>query len=342
MPTSHPAFSVVIPLYNTERYIAGTLDSVLAQTFADFEVVVVNDASTDSGPSIVERYAKQDSRIRMITQANRGLAGARNGGIRVARGSYIALIDADDLWLTDKLALHFAHLDANPHVGVSFDPSLFIDEHGTPLGLAQSPKLRDIDADHIFCRNPVGNGSAAVMRRAALDDIEFHIDTPEGRRSCWFDESFRQSEDIELWTRIAATTHWKFQGIPQPLTLYRVNTTGLSADVKKQLASWERFRDKLAGYAPELVKRSGRRSQAYQFRYLARRAAMNGQGREAFLLALRSSLTYPRIVVEEPRRTIKSLGFSLLAAVLPRAGFEALKKLVFSATPQARPLTVKA
>ena len=64
-----------------------------------------------------------------------------------------------------------------------------------------------------MCRNPVGNGSAAVLRRAMLDDVVFQIDTPEGSRRCWFDESFRQSEDIEMWCRVAATTDWRFEGI---------------------------------------------------------------------------------------------------------------------------------
>ena len=200
-----PTFSVVIPLYNTERYIADALNCVANQTFPDFEVIVVNDQSNDHGPAIATRFAAADNRFRVVSQENRGLAGARNTGIRESRGRYIALLDADDLWDAEKLAKHFAHLEANPRVGVSYAPSRMIDEDGRLLRATQWPRLDNVDAEHVFCRNPVGNGSAAVLRRAALDDIAFTIDAPEGNRVCWFDESFRQSEDIECWSRMAAT-----------------------------------------------------------------------------------------------------------------------------------------
>lgn len=329
MAEPRPAFTVVVPLYNAERFIAATLDSVLAQTFADYEVVVVNDASTDGGPALVESYMARDSRVRMVTQENRGLAGARNSGIRASRGRYIALVDADDLWLPEKLALHFRHLESRPEVGLSFAPSLFIDERGAPLGLAQTPKLTGIDAAHVFCRNPVGNGSAAVLRRAALDDVAFTIDAPEGRRVCWFDETFRQSEDIELWTRMAATTAWRIEGIEQPLTLYRVNDTGLSANVEKQLATWRRFRDKLAGIAPALVASAGRRSEAYQLRYLARRAAMSGQGGLSLKLVMGALTSYPTMLREEPKRSVLTLAFAALATLLPNKVFQAAKRATF-------------
>ena len=329
MPDRTPTFTVVIPLYNTERYIAETLDSVLRQTYADFEVVVIDDASTDRGPEIVRDYMSRDRRVRMVTQDNRGLAGARNSGIRNARGRYIALLDADDLWMPEKLARHKAHLDANPQVAVSFAPSLLIDENGASLGLAQTPKLDGIDAEHVFCRNPVGNGSAAVLRRSALDDIAFNIETPGGPRTCWFDETFRQSEDIELWTRIVATTSWQFAGVETPLTLYRVNSGGLSADVEKQFASWRRFRDKLSRLAPELVAKAGSRAEAYQCRYLARRAAISGNGAVAVSLILAGLRNHPRMLIEEPTRTILSLGFSCLALAAPPAVFERLKQLLF-------------
>ena len=317
MTGPNPTCTVVVPLYNTERYIAETLDSVLAQTFCDFEVVVVNDASSDHGPAIVEQYMARDSRIRMVTQANRGLAGARNTGIREARGTYIAFLDADDVWLPEKLERELAHLEACPDVGLSYAPSLFIDEWSERIGLAQHPQLTGSDAEHLVGRNPVGNGSAPVMRRAALDDVMFEIDAPEGRRQCWFDESFRQSEDIELWTRLAATTAWRVEGIAPPLTLYRVNNTGLSANIEKQLATWRRFRDKMATIAPQLVARAGARSESYQFRYLARRAAMSGQGFMSLRLSLRSIAIYPRILFEDPRRTLVTVAFAAAACIVP-------------------------
>ncbi|MGE3918047.1 MAG: glycosyltransferase family 2 protein [Hyphomicrobiaceae bacterium] len=329
-------FSVVIPLYNTERYIAATLDSVIAQTFGDFEIIVVNDASTDAGPEIVRRYMQHDRRIRMLTQENRGLAGARNTGIRHARGRYIALLDADDLWAARKLELHKAHLDTSPETGVSFAPSIIIDEDGRDLGLAQTPKLDRVSAEDILCRNPVGNGSAAVIRREALDDIEFEITIRGEARTCWFDESFRQSEDIELWTRMAATTRWRFSGVAEPLTCYRVGSGGLSANVVKQFESWQRMRAKLAGLAPDLVARVGRRAEAYQLRYIARRAGTSGDGAVAMRSMAGALRSHPRILTEEPARTLATLALCGIARLLPGSAQSAVKSLAFDIARRMR------
>lgn len=333
MPDAHidrPAFTVIVPLYNTERFIAEALDSLQAQTFADFEVVVVDDASTDNGPGIVEGYMASDPRIRMVTQENRGLAGARNTGIREARGQYLALLDADDAFLPEKLETHFAHLEANPSIGVSYAPSLFMNEDGQPMGIAQRPRLDGVDAEHVFCRNPVGNGSAAVLRASAMRDVAFTIDAPEGTRQCWFDETFRQSEDIEMWSRIAATTNWGFAGVEKPLTLHRVNNSGLSSNTDKQFETWQRFRAKLQLIAPDLVARAGQRAEAYQLRYLARRAAISGDGLKALKLTTKALRCYPSIVLEEPKRTLVTAGFAGFASLLPRRAFESLKAALFA------------
>lgn len=336
MPEIAPTFTVVVPLFNTERYIAETLDCIRAQTFTDFEVVVDDDASMDGGPEIVRAYIGRDPRIRLVTQENRGLAGARNTGIRHARGRYIALLDADDLWAVRKLELHKAHLDACPDVGVSYAGSIFIDENGLELGITQSPRTQGVDAAHILCRNPVGNGSAGVLRRSALEDVQFTISTPAGDRVCWFDESFRQSEDIELWTRIAVTTRWRFAGLPLPLTYYRVNNSGLSANISKQFESWERMRAKLASAAPEFVQQFGSKAEAYQHRYLARRAAMSGDGKNAVRAMSRALSTDPRILVEEPGRTVLTWLVCLLALVLPARGLSTLKQWGFASSRFAR------
>lgn len=329
MDDTAPLFTVVVPLYNAEAYIVSTLRSVLAQTEPDFEVLVVDDGSTDGGPALVRGLMREDARIALLTQANRGLSGARNTGIRHARGRFIALLDADDAWHPSKLARHREHLAANRKLGVSFSCSRLIDEQGRDLGLVQTARLVDIDAEHVFCRNPVGNGSAAVLRRAALDDIAFSIETEEGPRTCWFDETFRQSEDIELWTRMIVSTTWEFGGIAEALTLYRINSGGLSADPRKQFASWCRFRDKLATYAPDLIRDAGKRAEAYQRRYLARRSAMDGRGRAALALVLGGLRAYPRMVAEEPSKTVLTLALASFAYLLPRRAFDALKGAIF-------------
>jgi glycosyltransferase involved in cell wall biosynthesis len=291
---------------------------VLAQTFRDFELIVVDDGSSDLGPTIARAF--EDTRVRVVTQMNRGLAGARNSGIRHARAPLIALLDADDLWAPTKLAVHVAHLADHPDVGVSFSHSRLIDEAGAPIGLLQSPADRPITTAELFCRNPVGNGSAPVLRRATLDAIAFH--DPALDRVCWFDESFRQSEDIECWTRIAATTRWRFACVPQALTDYRITGGGLSANVAKQLATWRRFRDKVARYAPALVAAEGARAEAYQLRYLARRAVKSADGTLAARLLREALAIHPAMLREEPLRTGVTLAAAVGVRILPRALYD--------------------
>jgi glycosyltransferase involved in cell wall biosynthesis len=335
MTSVHPAVSVVIPLYQTERYIAEAIRSVLAQTFTNFELLVIDDGSCDQGPALARAF--KDQRVRVITQENRGLAGARNSGIRAASAPLIGFLDADDLWHPSKLERHVAHFDAAPAVGVSFSHSRLIDDVGAPLGLQQSPANRPINAAELFCRNPVGNGSSPVIRRATLDAIAFHDENLN--RTCWFDESFRQSEDIECWLRIAATTPWTFACVHEALTDYRITGGGLSANVEKQLATWQRFRAKVQTYAPELDKAHGRRAEAYQLRYLARRAVKSADGTVASKLMLKALQTYPRMLHEEPARSIVTVCAALGVRILPQKFYARCAELAVSLlnrTPRLR------
>jgi len=118
-----PRVSVVIPVYGVEQFVEAAVRSVLKQSFDDFEVIIVNDKSPDRSLEICESI--EDPRIRIVThQENRGLAGARNTGIRLAKGQYIGLLDSDDLWEKGKLQAHVDHLDANPLVALAFPVQL--------------------------------------------------------------------------------------------------------------------------------------------------------------------------------------------------------------------------
>ena len=300
-----PTASVIMPVYQVEAHVGEAVASVLAQTLADFELIVVDDGGSDGSMAVVRGFA--DPRIRIVTQANRGLAGARNSGIALARGRVIALLDSDDRWLPEKLALHLIHLDANPDVGVSFCPSRFIDQAGRAMRLRQRPQLDHITPEVIFCRNPVGNGSAPVIRRSALDTIAFPMPGETGR-TCWFDESLRQSEDIECWLRLALIGGVKFAGISPALTEYRVSGGGLSAQVVRQYQTWQQVVERMQRYAPDFVAAHVDRARAYQLRYLARRSVQLGDANMARTLlaeALRSSL---RPLVEEPVKSLVTIG----------------------------------
>ncbi len=317
--------SVIVPTYNVEQYIAKTIKSILAQTYTNFELLVINDESPDRSVEICQQF--KDPRIKIISQKNRGLAGARNTGIRHAKGDYLAFLDSDDLWLPEKLEKHVKHLESSPTVGISFSRSAFIDVNDKELGIYQMPKLKDITAEHLLCRNPIGNGSAPVIRRETLDEIKFEDNIHGEIEDFYFDDRFRQSEDIECWIRIAIQTKWQIEGIPEALTLYRVNTEGLSANIFKQLASWEKVIDKTRQYAPELLEKWENTARAYQLRYLARRAVRLRDGKTAIELIFRALKTDFSILFGEPRRTLLTLFAACLLRILPLSLYSQFENL---------------
>lgn len=320
--------SVVIPAYNVSTFIEDAINSVLAQSYDNFEVIVVDDGSTDDTASIVKRY--DDWRIRLVSQRNRGLAGARNTGIGLAEGEYVAFLDADDLWRPEKLREHVQHLDENPEVGVSYSVSQFMDESGKPLALFQTPKLSGVEVADVLLRNPVGNGSAPVIRMATLQAIKT-MDSRYGRpEPVYFDPDFKQSEDIECWVRIASTTSWRFAGIGRALTLYRLNSGGLSASVTRQLASWEAFFEKACRYAPVLMSEWGALARAYQCRYLARRAVWSREPGLARRLLRDAVAADWRIVIFEPARTLATTFAVVLQGALPHGIYRLIERMALA------------
>ncbi|MCR9125882.1 MAG: glycosyltransferase [Rhodobacteraceae bacterium] len=318
-----PAATIVVPAFNVAATLAETVNSLRGQSWRDFEIVIVDDGSTDDTAALAEALRAADPRIRLIRQPNRGLAGARNTGIAAARGRHVGFCDSDDLWAPGKLAAHMAHLDENPMVGLSYSGSAMIDSVSRTMRAAQKPRLNGIDAAHVFRRNPVGNGSAAVIRRAALDAIAWRP-AHETERDWVFDETFRQSEDIECWLRLALTTDWDLAGVPGLLTCYRIARGGLSAATDRQFEAWERMVAKLTPLAPDFFARHAPAARAYQLRYLARRAISDADGPRArrLLRAMRHASMRP--YYEEP---LKSCVTHVAAHIIDRPAGRALRAI---------------
>lgn len=318
-----PLSTIVVPAFNVEKTLCETLDALLAQTFDDFEILIIDDGSSDATYDIAKSY-QTDSRVRLIRQRNRGLAGARNSGIAAAKGALIGFCDADDIWEPGKLAAHVSHLQCDHAVGISYAGSSLIDDDGEFLGLAQNPRLKNIDPLQIFKRNPIGNGSSPVIRRAVFDQIAFRP-ASETERNWYFDETFRQSEDIECWLRIALSTDWIFEGVPGLLTRYRINANGLSAATQRQHSAWENMVAKLTPLAPDFFARHAPAARAYQLRYLARRAISDLDGKRAKRLLIASFRESMRPLLEEPIKTGITIAATL---VLTLGGQQALQVLM--------------
>lgn len=322
--------SVIVPVYGVEQYIAQTVQSVLDQTYENFELILIDDESPDRSIEICQQFT--DPRIKIVHQQNRGLAGARNTGIRHAEGDYLAFLDSDDLWLPEKLEKHVEHLENSPKVGVSYCRSAFIDEEGNPLGIYQTPKLTDITLGQVLCRNPISNGSVPVMRREVLEEIKFQDNIHGTVEDFYFDDRFRESEDIECWFRIAILTDWQMEGIPESLTLYRVNSGGLSANLPRKQESWERVIEKTRSYAPEVVAQWENPARAYHLRYLSRRAVTLKDGAMARHFFHQALATYGGIFWEEPRRTVLTGAAAYMLWLLPESLYSQLEELALKVT----------
>ncbi len=281
MRPDSPKVSVIVPVYNTRQTVAATLESLVAQRFGDLEIIVVNDGSTDDSMDVV--HAVEDPRIRIVEQENRGLAGARNAGLGVARGELVGFLDSDDHWLPDKLSRHVEQFDADPDLGLAYSWSHMMDDAGEDMGTLQKEGLPDTRFADIYTRNVLGNGSNAVLRRTVFtgrDDDPTAYPAMEG-----FDEELRRAEDFELWCRIASLTKWKIACLPEPLVRYRMNLAGLSANTLAQRKYHLLAMAKVAQYAPEAAEFHRHRAVAHLYWHQARTHSHHGNTRKGLRAA---------------------------------------------------------
>jgi len=205
-----PRVSVVIPAYNAEAFIAEAIESVLEQTFRDFELIVVNDGSTDSTGEIIERYSE---RVRCIHQQNRGPSEARNRGIRETDSEFVAFLDADDTWRADKLQKQVATAQGEPELGLVYSDAVLIDQEGTPIGAFRRRPPRADALEYMLLYNPVVM-STAFVRRECFQRVGMFHPEPTG------------CEDWHMWIRIASA--YKLAHIPEPLCNYRSHTASMA------------------------------------------------------------------------------------------------------------------
>jgi glycosyltransferase involved in cell wall biosynthesis len=227
-----PAVSVIVPAYNVELYVGPALDSVRAQTYADFEVVVVDDGSTDATGEILAGYAARDRRVRIITQSNRGLSAARNAALRASRGRNLAILDSDDLWQPIYLESQLAILDAHPEVDIVTANARYLGgpASGQPARPCPDPRPAPDLANMIADETAVFIMS--VFRRRVYEIVG------------GFDEKFRTNEDYDYWLR-AAVAGCRFTRNDAPLGYYRLRGDSLSANDVRMLSGILRVYSKL-------------------------------------------------------------------------------------------------
>jgi glycosyltransferase involved in cell wall biosynthesis len=232
-----PRVTVVVPTYQGEAFVRDTLDSVLAQTYRDFEVVVCDDGSRDGTLSVLRSYG---DRLRVVTQENRGVAAARNHAASVARGELPAFLDHDDLWEPDLLATLLPLIDSDPPLGLEYADAHVIDRAGTLCGRrGQYLDYHSGDVFEALLRGDFIPVETTLLRTALYRDLGGS------------DASLRYMEDYELCLRVARRTRVRFH--PALLACYRVHERNLSHDREPMLVEWLSVLERLCASVPPLT-----------------------------------------------------------------------------------------
>jgi glycosyltransferase involved in cell wall biosynthesis len=256
--------SVLIPAFNAEKYIRETLASVAGQTHRELEIIVVDDGSSDGTAALVREFSRSDPRLRCYRQPNQGVAAARNFALNLARGEFVAPVDADDLWHPQKIEAQLQRmLTSGPAVGLVYSWMCTISDSGVAIDFnrpredgASSPLPRLTETNFVGC------ASVPLMRTAAVREVG------------GYDASLRQAraegcEDYDLYLKLAE--RWSFALVPDYLVGYRRSSGSMSTDVWKMRRSHQQVMRNLCRRRPDLPSQAI----ATSFRRMGFRLAVN-------------------------------------------------------------------
>jgi glycosyltransferase involved in cell wall biosynthesis len=232
-----PKVDVIIPAYNAARYLPAAIESVVAQTFEDWRIVLVDDGSTDDTAETVAPFVgRLGSKLKYIKQENRGLPAARNTAIRNSDAEFLALLDADDMWLPERLAESLKSFEGRPQVGLSYGLISWVDANGLVGDTFAGNLTASVEgriATHIYTRKVQLPCPTMTFLRVAVDEVGM------------FDEMMRATEDRDLWLRIALRYDVAF--VPKVIGLYRLSPGAMSADPRRMLRAQLGFVEKHYG-----------------------------------------------------------------------------------------------
>ncbi len=191
-----PLISVVMPVYNAEHYVGGAIESILTQTLADFEFLILDDGSTDRTPEILKRYAERDPRIHLVSRPNRGLVPTLNEGLALARGEFIARMDADDLALPQRFERQVAYLREHPEVLCMGGAAMEIDAAGRDLVVTRNPPDDETIQEFLVTGHNRLFHPTVMMRREPVLAVG-------GYR-----EEMKVGQDLDLWLRLGEAAAW--------------------------------------------------------------------------------------------------------------------------------------
>lgn len=319
-----PLISVIIPVYNGEKTIKTTIESVLNQTFTDLELIVVNDGSQDSTLAVLDEI--KDSRLKVFSFANSGVSASRNRGLAQAKGEFISFLDADDLWTPDKLEAQLRALQENPQAAVAYSWSDWVDESGQFLRAGGHITVNGNAYEKLLLRDFVESGSNPLIRRQALEEVGD------------FDQSVTPAEDWDMWLRLAA--HYEFVAVPSAQILYRISPNSASFNVWKMEAGSLQVIERNFAQTPESLKHLKRETLASRYEYLMFKTIEGNLERKKGLTAARflgQAIRYNPFLLRRGKIMAIVLVKIAAAIVLPsqqaQAFLEVIKKHFNSRSP---------
>jgi GT2 family glycosyltransferase len=249
-----PIISVIVPAYNSEQTILETIESVLQQTFSDFELIVINDGSTDRTLELLNTV--KDPRLKIFSYPNAGVSVARNRGITHTSGDFIAFLDHDDLWTSDKFEVQLAALQQHPEAGLVYSWAYYMDEKGESFYADKSIFIEGNVYEQLLVRDFIASGSSCLIRRQAIESV--------GE----FDPSVPGVDDWDYWIRLAA--HWHFVVVPKGQVFFR-QSLGSQSSKKVEIMEKNMLRvvEKAFQSAPPEMQYLKNQSLANTYTYLA-------------------------------------------------------------------------
>lgn len=311
-----PTLSVIIPVYNGEKTIYKTVDSVLKQSFSDWELIIINDGSTDLTKAVISGI--KDSRIKLFNYTNAGLSASRNRGIDLATSDYISFLDADDLWHSDKLKRQLEALQTYPQASIAYSWTNCINESGDFLRRGSYLNANGDVYAQLLLIDFIESGSNPLISREALVKVG------------GFDESLPAGEDHDMWLRLAKHCH--FVCVPMPQILYRVSNNSMSANITRQAMGNLQVIEKAFRQAPQSLQQLKKQSLANLYKCLSFRTLAGLPERRRGLLAIRfiwQAIRYDLSLLK--RRTIGKVLFKIAVMILLPSS---QAKVVFNKTPR--------
>ncbi len=326
---------MIVPAFNTGRYIRGAIDSALRQTCSDLEVIVVDDGSEDDTADIVSDLARADNRVTLVRQAHAGTSAARNRALQAARGTYVAILDSDDYWAPQKLEHQVAVLDrAERSVAMVYSWIVLIDESDRILRFFRpfedtSPEARGWVLPLLLYRHFI---AFPMMRRDCLDAVG------------GYDASLHGLEDWDLYLRIAE--RYEIELVPEYLVAYRQRANSMSSNLDTMSKAHQQILSATFRQHQAIPRRVARWSRSGNYAYMASKSLASGHRAQAGTWFARALLRDPTLILDpDPWRAL--LGTRGRHATVERAHLNPVSwpdeaSLPPSAVPRTRRLAVYA